>query len=97
MKNAVLDAETDELDRLEVKGCIQLPENRKAFSVAMILLLLNDQCPLEAVSRRTVQRAIADLRNLGIQLNSIMSGNTPYYDAFSTELVLTQLKFKVKK
>ena len=89
--------EVDELEQLEIKGWIQLPENRKSFSVAMILVLLNIQCPLQAVCRRTIQRAIADLRLLEVHLNSVMVGNTPYFDVFSTEMILVQLKFKVKK
>ena len=96
MKSATLDHDCDALEQLEIKGYIALPDNRKAFSVAMILVLLNDQCPLQAVGRRTVQRAIADLKNLGINLNFIQSGNTPYYDRLATEMILIELKFKVR-
>jgi predicted DNA-binding transcriptional regulator YafY len=96
MKSAIFPDEVDELQDLEIKGWIQLPDNRKSFSVAMIVFLLGKQCPLQAVSRRTVQRAIADLRNIGVELNSVMSGNTPYYDVFATKVILTNLKFKTK-
>jgi len=96
MKSATFN-EVDELEQLEIKGWIQLPENRKSFSVAMILILLNKQCPIQAVCRRTVQRAIFDLRQVEADLGSVMVGNTPYFDVFSTKMILVQLKFKVKK
>ena len=95
MKTA--DPDLDPLESLETKGWIKIPDNRKSFSVAMIVALLDQQCPLQSVSRRTVQRAIADLRNWKVELKSILAGNTPYYDTFSTELIITQLNFKVKK
>lgn len=96
MKSAIFPNEVDELQELEIKGWIQLPENRKSFSVGMIVFLLNKQCPLQSVSKRTVQRAIADLRHIGVQIDSIMCGNTPYYDVFATKVILVHLKFKTK-
>lgn len=94
MKSATLDAE---IEQLEIKGWVEIP-NREAFSVRMIAKIIDSQCPLYSPSVRTIQRAIAELRKLELDsiLNPIWSATTPYYDRLATEMIIVQLKFKVK-
>lgn len=99
MKSATLDAE---IEQLEIKGWVEIP-NREAFSVRMIAKIIDSQCPLYSPSVRTIQRAIAELRDLNVDpnlnpiLHPIWSANTPYYNKLATEMIILQLKFKVKK
>lgn len=92
MKNATLEAE---IEQLEIKGWVEIP-NRSAFSVRMIAKMIDVQCPMTSPSIKTIQRAIAKLRGYDISLTGTLVGNTPYYDRFTTEMILAELKFKVK-
>ena len=80
------------LDDLEVsKGSLVLPPNRSIFSARMIATLIEYQNPNEALSIRTIQRAIAAIEAPPVQ----WFGNTPYYDRRYTKAALIYLKFKV--
>lgn len=94
MRNAAL---TDEMEKIEVKGWIEMPD-RLSFSAKMITKLIEICCPLEAVSLRRVQQTAKYLTDLGIEdfQNPIMCSNTPYYSRCATEMILAKLKFKVK-
>ena len=94
MKNAEQTLEK-ELEAIEIKGYVAVPD-RPSFSVRMISRMIDISCPMTSVSLRTIQRAIAELRDMGVDLTGSMVSNTPYFDRFSTELILLQLKFKVK-
>ncbi len=61
MKYATLERE---LESLEIKGRVELPLNRKDYTVRAIATLLYAQCPSTAPSLRTIQRAIAELKDL---------------------------------
>ncbi len=93
MKNATLERE---LEDMQIKGWVQIPDI-PSFSVRMIAKIIEASCPLNAVSLRTIQRAIADLREIGVPLTGSMISTTPYFDRFSTKLIIVQLKFKVKE
>jgi predicted DNA-binding transcriptional regulator YafY len=95
MKNAGQTLEK-ELEAIEFKGYVLLAD-RPSFSLRMIERMIEISCPQEAVSLRTIQRAVESLRLLGVELSSCLKGNTPYFDLFSTELILLELKFKVQK
>jgi len=85
----------EKLEDIHIKGRVKLPD-LPAFSVSMIVMLLNEQCPMTAPCLRTVQRAASELKKLGVELTGDQIGNTPYYDRLSTEMILVELKFKVK-
>jgi hypothetical protein len=93
MKNATLERE---LEDMRIKGWVQIPDI-PSFSVRMIAKIIDASCPLNAVSLRTIQRAIVELRKLGVALDSTLISTTPYFDRFSTELIILQLNFKVKQ
>lgn len=92
MKTANLE---EKLEDTRINGRVKLPD-LPAFSAPMIALLLNEECPMTAPCLRTVQRAISDLKKIGVELTGDQIGNTPYYDRLSTEMILVKLKFKVK-
>lgn len=96
MKTASIE---EKLEDLEIKGRVLLPKNRRDFSAKAIALLLYDQCPMTAPSLRTIQRAISELKDLGLEpiLNPIFCGNTPIYSRLAAEMILAKLKFKVKQ
>jgi len=95
MKNAALD---EQIEEVAIKGWIEMPD-RLSFSARMITKLIEICCPLESLSLRRVQQKIQYLTSLGIEdfKNPTMCGNTPYYSRLATEMVLIELKFKVKK
>jgi hypothetical protein len=92
MKTASLE---EKLEDMQIKGRVRLPAF-PAFSASMIATILNEECPMTAPCLRTVQRAISDLKKLPVELTGYQIGNTPYYDRISTEMILVELKFKVK-
>lgn len=85
----------EKLEDACIKGRVSIPD-RPAYSVRMISILLNEQCPTTAPSVRIIQKAIAELKCLGIDLAEYKVGHTPYYPRFSVEMILVQLRFKVK-
>lgn len=96
----VANLEQDLCDLEVSRGLLELPSNRSDYSVRMIAKLIALQSPNDAVSVRTIQRAIAqlrDLEDLKDLLNPTYKANTPYYGRLAAELILIQLKFKVKK
>ena len=95
MKSANLESVLDDLD--ESRGCIKIPPSRSDYSARMIAKLIEIQSPKDTISIRTIQRAIADLKDLGLELNPTYKQNTPYYGRFVCELILEQLKFTVRK
>jgi hypothetical protein len=90
MKSANLEAVLDDLDTS--RGSIYLPPNRSEYSARMIAHLIECQLPKEALSLRTIQRAIADIGAPPIKWVS----NTPYYDRLYAKAALLYLKFKVE-
>lgn len=95
MKNATLE---QELEQIGVKGWVQMTD-RPSFSAKMITQLIQYSCPLEAVSLRRVQQAAKYLTDIDIPSlqNPEKCGNTPYYSRRATEMILIELKFKVKQ
>ena len=100
MKSANLE---QDLSSLEAFRCLlELPLGRSDYSVRMIAKLVELQSPKDSISIRTIQRAIAglkDLEDLQVQdlLNPTYKANTPYYGRLAAELILIHLKFTIKK
>ena len=97
MKSANLDLVFDDLE--VARGSLVIPKNRSDYSVRMIAKLIEIQNPKDAVSIRTIQRAIAAIKDLGLEhlLSPTYKQNTPYYGRFACELILTHLKFTVQE
>jgi hypothetical protein len=89
MKSANL---KEKLVDLDVKGCIELPD-LSLYSVKSISKIIELCCPTEAVSTRTIQRAI---KALDLEPEA-MIGNAFYFCQLHAEAILLYLKFKVKR
>ena len=98
MKSANLEQDLSSLEAF--RGLLELPLGRSDYSVRMIAKLIELQSPKDSISIRTIQRAIAglkDLEDLQDLLNPTYKANTPYYGRLAAELILIQLKFTIKK
>lgn len=94
MKSAVLELE-ERLEDCVIKARVYIPD-RKDFSLEMIYTLLYEQCPMQAPSLRDIQRKAKALKDLGVNLGEFKCGNTPFYSRLGAEMIVNELKFKVK-